>query len=174
MANKLKCAVALLFDKKGKYHGSVVFKEIKKGGALNVYTYVSKIPKGSYGFHIHEFGDMSNIWAEKPEERSIGGHYNPTNKKHGGRNDKNAHMGDLGNMDINMGTEAFSFGADNFKAKYLRLSGKHSILGRSVVLHKHEDDLGEGSFKDSKTSGHSGSILLAGIITIANCENYPV
>jgi Cu-Zn family superoxide dismutase len=45
------------------------------------------------------------------------------------------------------------------------------VYGRSVIVHSNEDDLGRGNFKDSLTTGHSGSRILYGIIGVDdNCE----
>ena len=52
----------------------------------------------------------------------------------------------------------------SFVAKRLRLSGKNSIMGRSLVIHADRDDLGKGSFADSKITGHSGKRILWGVI----------
>ena len=45
-----------------------------------------------HGFHIHEKGDLSKGCA------SMGGHYNPLNKTHGGLDTIIRHLGDLGNI----------------------------------------------------------------------------
>jgi Cu/Zn superoxide dismutase len=39
----------------------------------------SGVPQGLHGVHITEFGDFSQ------QAESTGGHYNPTNKQHGGK-----------------------------------------------------------------------------------------
>ena len=41
------------------------------------------------------------------------------------------------------------------------------ILGRSIIIHEDEDDLGLGEFKDSKTTGHSGSRIACSLIGIS-------
>lgn len=51
--------------------------------------------------------------------------------------------------------------------KLLSLYGEHSIIGRSVVVHQYEDDLGKGVFSDSLTTGHSGPRLACGVIGIS-------
>jgi Cu-Zn family superoxide dismutase len=56
----------------------------------------------------------------------------------------------------------------SFVAKYVSLVGRveDTIMGRSLVVHTHEDDLGLGNFPDSKTTGHSGDRMLYGIIGV--------
>ena len=41
------------------------------------------------------------------------------------------------------------------------------ILGRSIIIHQDEDDLGLGGFDDSKTTGHSGSRIACSVIGIS-------
>ena len=47
------------------------------------------------------------------------------------------------------------------------LTGNWSIIGRTVVCHKDNDDLGKGGFDDSKTTGHAGARLARGVIGIS-------
>lgn len=42
------------------------------------------------------------------------------------------------------------------------------MLGRSVVVHAGEDDLGHGNSADSKTTGNSGARLACGVIGLAS------
>ena len=48
--------------------------------------------------------------------------------------------------------------------KDLRITGKYGILGRSVVLHSDEDDLGKGGNEESLKTGNAGSRIACGII----------
>lgn len=74
-----------------------------------------------------------------------GGHWNP----HGGRNNDESHAGDLGNITANEKKIA-NF---RFTTSKLTLFGdvEDSIVGRSIVIHKDEDDNGKG--------GHVGARL---------------
>jgi len=44
------------------------------------------------------------------------------------------------------------------------LKGEYSVLGRGVVVHEREDDLGLGGHDDSKTTGHAGARIGCGVI----------
>ncbi len=48
--------------------------------------------------------------------------------------------------------------------KLVSLTGDHSVIGRSLVVHKDEDDLGLGNHADSKTTGNAGARLACGTI----------
>ena len=83
-------------------------------------------------------------------------HYNPFNKKHGGPQSKERHVGDLGNI--------YSEGKNSWtkaviKDKLVRLTGKHSVIGRSIIIHEDEDDLGMGGNAESLKTGNAGKRL---------------
>ena len=108
---------------------------------------IKHLKKGKHGFHIHEKGNLTKTDCSKCE-----GHWNPTNKQHGGRDNKNSHAGDFGNITANEHNESKFY----FTTNKITLFGKYSIIGRSVIIHEDEDDLGLGDFPDSLTTGHSG------------------
>ena len=109
---------------------------------------------GLHGFHIHQFGNLTQGCT------TAGPHYNPFKKTHGGPEDEERHVGDLGNVEA---------GADG-TAKYERedqlitLFGAYSVLGRSCVLHTNVDDLGRGGHELSKTTGNAGGRIACGVI----------
>ena len=49
----------------------------------------------------------------------------------------------------------------------MQLIGEHSVIGRSLVVHADEDDLGKGGYEDSLTTGHAGGRMACGVIGIA-------
>jgi Cu-Zn family superoxide dismutase len=111
-------------------------------------------PNHLHGFHIHEYGDLSQGCT------SLCSHFNPYKKTHGDYKGKNRHVGDLGNLKSNKkGIAKLCILVSN-----MTNSGKNSILGRSLVIHEDEDDLGLGDFPDSKTTGHSGKRIACAII----------
>lgn len=91
------------------------------------------LPKGKHGIHIHEFGNLTSGC------QSAGVHYNPFKKDHGGPNNENRHVGDIGNIEADDNGNAYL----KYEDDLIKLSGEFSILGRSVVVHELEDDLGK-------------------------------
>ena len=121
-------------------------------------TFTGKIlgltPNKKHGFHIHEAGDLTDGCM------SACAHYNPYNKNHGDRLAGERHVGDLGNL-LGDSNGACNFTFDDFLVK---LSGDYSVIGRSLIIHEDEDDLGLGDEKDSLTTGHAGKRIVCGII----------
>ena len=110
-----------------------------------------------HGFHIHEFGDLTEGCA------TAGPHYNPTNKQHGGPLDEERHVGDLGNLKTDERGNAY-LAVDDV---HIKLWGDDSVVGRSCVIHEDRDDEGRGGFEDSKTTGHSGPRIACGVIGLS-------
>jgi Cu-Zn family superoxide dismutase len=81
---------------------------------------------------------------------SAGPHSNPLNKRHGGPNDEDRHVGDLGNLIA----EDHGFVRFDIKNDLIRLDGPHSIVGRAIVVRSDPDDFGKGwllwLFKNNK------------------------
>ncbi len=105
-----------------------------------------------HGLHIHWSSIESS--SDDPLEfcSKTGPHFNPTNETHGDfSNSKSRHLGDYGNVESKDGAIVA-----NLEDETNKLLGPNSIIGRSVVLHKDEDDLGLIGDKGSKTSGNSG------------------
>ena len=71
--------------------------------------------------------------------------YYPFNKNHGGRNSKERHVGDLGNITSKNKVAKGSF----TDKKYLNYKSKCCIIGRAIVVHEDRDDLGKGGDDES-------------------------
>lgn len=113
---------------------------------------IDGLKPGEHGLHIHEHGDITKGC------QSLGDHYNPFKKPHGGRESIFRHVGDLGNIAADKtGRAAFRFQD--------RLVKVGDIIGRSLAISSGRDDLGEGDDVRSKLDGNSGDSRLAcGII----------
>lgn len=148
-------AVAVLTDpSNGQVYGQVNFTQ-DDNGVVTVTGEVKNIPdKQKRGFHIHEFGDTTNGCT------SAGAHYNPDNNEHAGPQDQKRHIGDLGNIVGSSGNVA----KISIKDSVIQLTGPRSIIGRTVVLHEKEDDLGRGSNAESKKTGNAGGRVACGVI----------
>jgi Cu-Zn family superoxide dismutase len=110
------------------------------------------LKKGKHGFHIHEFGDCS-----APDGTSAGGHFNPEGKMHGAPVDMSRHAGDMGNIEADESGKAHLEYIDPM----MSLTGDHSIIGRSVILHQNEDDL------KTQPTGNAGPRIACGVIGVA-------
>lgn len=115
-------------------------------------------PNTLHGCHIHVGNDLSKGC------NALGGHFNPTNQRHGGLN-SGGHAGDLGNVYAdNDGMVNMLIYSDNLRLQ----PGKFNIMNRSLIIHADLDDLGKGGDSESLKTGNSGKRILAGIIMPRN------
>lgn len=144
----IKKAVAALNPTKGNHvQGVVAFTAVE--GGIHIIATIEGLTPGKHGFHIHEFGDCS-----APDGSSAGGHFNPTNQKHGGPDHFERHAGDLGNI------VADEFGIARYDRvdTVITLNGPQTIIGRSLIVHANPDD-----FKTQPT-GNAGGRVACGLI----------
>lgn len=153
-------AIAVLKSSNGHISGVVRFEQNQTSSLTHVYVNITGLPPGDHGFHIHQFGDLSNGCI------SAGPHFNPNALTHGSPNDTVRHVGDLGNLEANSaGDSVFEL-----KDKQIQLSGSHSVIGRAVVVHELKDDLGLGTGTkeaESKKTGNAGARIACAVIGIA-------
>lgn len=144
-------AVCVLHPTEGNdVHGLVTFT--RAGSDIKIVADLKGLAPGKHGFHIHQWGDCS-----APDGTSAGGHFNPENTKHGGPSDAERHVGDLGNVDAGDDGTAHLEMTDSM----ISFSGKHSIIGRAIIVHAGEDDL------TSQPTGAAGARVASGVIGIA-------
>ncbi|OIV99305.1 hypothetical protein TanjilG_17115 [Lupinus angustifolius] len=118
-------------------------------GPTTVNVRVSGLTPGLHGFHLHEYGDTTNGCI------STGPHFNPDKLTHGAPEDEVRHAGDLGNIVANADGVAEATIVDN----QVPLTGPNSVVGRALVVHELEDDLGKGGHELSLTTGNAGGRL---------------
>uniref|UniRef100_A0A6B2LPH7 Superoxide dismutase [Cu-Zn] n=1 Tax=Arcella intermedia TaxID=1963864 RepID=A0A6B2LPH7_9EUKA len=119
---------------------------------------MSGLTPGKHGFHIHQWGDLREGCT------TAGPHFNPFGKNHGGPSEGDRHVGDLGNVVAGADGKAEL----DVEDKQVSLFGENSVIGRAVVVHADEDDLGKGGHSDSLTTGHAGGRIACGIIGVGN------
>lgn len=130
-----------------KIQGVVTFNRVE--GGIQIIADVYGLTPGKHGFHVHEHGDCSGGDGMK-----AGGHFNPTNSRHGGPDSPERHVGDLGNLEADVSGHAHYERVDTLIA----LEGPHSIIGRSVIVHEGADDL------VSQPTGNSGARIACGVV----------
>ncbi|XP_067013468.1 superoxide dismutase [Cu-Zn] [Anabrus simplex] len=138
-------------------NGTLHFEQNGDGSPVKVTGEVHGLTQGLHGFHVHEFGDNTNGCM------SAGAHFNPHGKEHGGPTDAVRHVGDLGNIEAGSNGVAKVDITDSI----ISLTGCHSIVGRTLVVHADPDDLGKGGHELSKTTGNAGGRIACGVIGIA-------
>uniref|UniRef100_K4GA65 Superoxide dismutase [Cu-Zn] n=1 Tax=Callorhinchus milii TaxID=7868 RepID=K4GA65_CALMI len=125
----------------------------EQGGGLSLSFSLSGFAPGgaAHGIHIHELGDLGGGC------NTLGGHFNPHSTRHG------SHIGDLGNFRPDSEGKILQRLSD----LHLVLLGPESVLGRSIVIHEHEDDLGLSQDAGSHVHGNAGRRLACCVIGIA-------
>ena len=127
-------------------------------GTTQIVGEVSGLTPGQHGFHVHQFGDLTNGCA------SCGGHFNPAGKTHGAPTDAVRHAGDLGNVVADKNGVA----AISIVDEQIPIGGPHSIVGRAIVVHAGTDDLGKGGNDESLKTGNAGGRVACGVIALAS------
>jgi len=137
----------------GKINGVVTFTQLHRLG-VQIDIDLDRLSPGFHGLHIHRTGDLRKGCESCCE------HYDIYGNDHGDIDDENSHTGDLGNIEADENGEVhMQLFTKKFKVK--------DIIGRSLIVHEDEDDLGRGRNKSSKINGNSGSRLACAIIGIA-------
>lgn len=141
-----------------KVQGTILFKQ-QPGASTLIVGKITGLAPGAHGFHIHEFGDLSNGCE------SAGKHYDPDGVDHGDTDQ--GHVGDLGNVTADKNGVADV----SIVAKRIDLAGDRSVVGRAVVIHQDQDDLGQGGDAESLKTGNAGDRLACGVITLKETVN---
>jgi len=130
------------------------------GHATRLKVTFTKLPKGKHGFHIHKAGDLRGEGCMGACEHFHVG----TPCDHGSvpGSKEPRHTGDLGNIEMHGSAAQYSYLIHDIKPS--------DLLGRALIVHEDEDDLGKGDFPDSKTTGHSGKRIGCAIFGRTMCK----
>ena len=122
--------------------GTVMFTQ--KNDSVYLEAHVFGLDPGFKAIHIHEFGDCSSN-----DGLSTGGHWNPTDTKHGKWGDPTGfHLGAIGNFKIDsIGHGMLKFATDLW---CLGCGDKNDLFNQAVIIHNGQDDY------VSQPSGASG------------------
>lgn len=135
---------------KKKVSGTIELTEVEEGVAVE--GTVEGLEPGKHGFHVHEKGDCS-----AKDFKSAGGHFNPTDAKHGAPGDPEHHYGDMGNIEA--GKDGKATVSITMPELSLREGDEGSVIGLAIVVHAKADDL------KSQPSGAAGARVACGVIT---------
>lgn len=149
-------AICVIHDNKENIRGIIKFTE--KNKKIKIEYEINGLKDGKHGFHIHQYGDLTDGCM------SSCAHFNPFNCNHGGLKSKERHVGDLGNI-ISKNNVAKGIINDNLIS--LNMKSKCCIIGRCIVIHEDEDDLGQGVNDESLVTGNAGKRLCCGVIGLS-------
>lgn len=142
-----------LMNTAGEKTGTARLEQMETG--VNITISAWDLPKGTHGFHIHETGK-----CELPDFTSAGGHFNPTDAKHGFDHPKGPHAGDLPNLEVGEDGKV----TESFLAEMVTLEkGKPNTLLRTnktaLIIHADADD------NISQPAGDAGERIACGVIS---------
>jgi len=156
MGADVKEAVAVLHGTTGNEKVMGVIRFSDTGSGVKVSGEIMGLePNSKHGFHIHEFGDCSDM----AKATSAGGHYNPDKHQHGAPGAM-SHVGDMGNVEA----DAAGTAKVDVTLTDASIMGKNAILGRGVILHAKVDDL------TSQPAGNAGDRVACAVIGVAQVK----
>jgi Cu-Zn family superoxide dismutase len=155
LSNKLVCIMVM----NKMCIGTIVLESESIKYQMKISGSLSKLDKYknmTLGLHVHTQGDISD------DCKKCGVHYNPTLQFHGDVSGER-HLGDLGNIEIDSnGNSEFIIYFTSFPSVNDILI--NNFLGRSIVLHDSQDDLGKEKNTNSVKTGNSGNRIACGVI----------
>ncbi|HLS09631.1 superoxide dismutase family protein [Lentibacillus sp.] len=142
-----------MYNQEKEAVGSAIIRPVYRG--VKVTLEASDLEPGTHGFHIHENGV-----CEAPDFKSAGGHFNPTDAKHGFDHPEGPHAGDLPNIEVDQEGNVFADAAAEMVT--LDKGEENSLLkegGTTLVIHSDADDY------ESQPSGDAGKRVACGVIS---------
>jgi len=159
-------AVCNLGSTENDVTGQIFIREHKISKVLTVTGMVEGLSEGKHGFHVHADAASSSAGDSCTD---AGAHYNPGDYDHGAPSSTISHAGDWGN--IVAGADGVARVNAEFGSVSLdSVSG--NIVGRSIVVHEDEDDLGDGD-EDSLNTGNAGARLACCVIVKLDNSSLP-
>lgn len=147
-----------LMNEDGVGVGVAIFSEGDKGVQIELDAH--HLNPGVHGFHIHEKGI-----CEAPTFESAGGHFNPTNKKHGFDHPEGPHAGDMENIEVeDDGRIKVTIINDMVTLKEGEVNSLISKEGTSLMIHANPDDY------VSQPAGDAGERIVCGVISFPEKE----
>ena len=151
-SDKMENKVIDIYNNEKEKIGTAELSEEAKGVVVELEA--KDLPAGSHGFHFHEKGV-----CDAPTFESAGGHFNPTDAKHGTAHEDGPHAGDLPNLDVNDdGTVKVTVNAEN-----VSLSDNDDVSlvdsdGTALIIHEKPDD------GKTQPTGDAGDRIACGVI----------
>jgi superoxide dismutase, Cu-Zn family len=143
-------AIAVIHPTRGNdVRGTVRFTRVN--GGVDVRTELRGLPPGAHAYHVHLFGDCSG-----PDAMSAGTHFNFHGPSKHPPKDIQHITGDLGELTADASGNASA----EHHIDDIELTGRFSILGRSVIVHERGND------PEHPPLGAAGDRLGCGVIGI--------
>ena len=88
---------------------------------------ITGLTPGKHAFHVHQYGDLTDIQPGEIGGRSLQSHAQP----HGQPTAEHRHAGDFGNILA----DEHGVATIDFEDHVVKLDGPTSVIGRSLVVH---------------------------------------
>ncbi len=122
------------------------------GEGIRVSGRLTGLTPGEHAIHLHTFGR-----CDAPKFESAGGHWNPTNQKHGTKTPGGPHLGDLPNISVGRDSSV-AVDVTTPGGTFRNQNPLMDIDGAAVIVHASPDDY------RSQPSGRAGDRIACGVV----------